>query len=66
MSVVRCAVGQTEQFKLHQGSALSHILVCCADGQEPLWTMMFVDDIVICSDSKRAGGGTAWRGEGLL
>ncbi|KAK3565490.1 hypothetical protein QTP86_010873 [Hemibagrus guttatus] len=42
-TVVRCAVGQTEEFNvevgLHQGSALSR-------------SMMFADDIVICSESR--------------
>ncbi|KAK3519747.1 hypothetical protein QTP70_003914 [Hemibagrus guttatus] len=56
-TVVRCAVGQTEEFKvevgLHQGSALSPFLfVIVMDQlseevrQESPWTMMFADDIV--------------------
>ncbi|KAK3510278.1 hypothetical protein QTP70_032702, partial [Hemibagrus guttatus] len=62
-TVVRCAVGQTEEFKvevgLHQGSALSPFLfVMVMDQlseevkQESPWTMMFADDIVICSESR--------------
>ncbi|KAK3571603.1 hypothetical protein QTP86_015338 [Hemibagrus guttatus] len=62
-TVVRCAVGQTEEFKvevgLHQGLALSPFLfVIVMDQlseevrQESPWTMMFVDDIVICSESR--------------
>ncbi|KAK3521291.1 hypothetical protein QTP70_003137 [Hemibagrus guttatus] len=62
-TVVRCAVGQTEEFKvevgLHQGSALSPFLFAIVMDQlseevrqESLWTMMFVDDIVICSESR--------------
>ncbi|KAK3560349.1 hypothetical protein QTP86_006433 [Hemibagrus guttatus] len=59
-TVVRCAVGQTEEFKvevgLHQGSALSPFLFAIVMDQlseevrqESPWTMMFADDIVICS-----------------
>ncbi|KAK3574867.1 hypothetical protein QTP86_018328 [Hemibagrus guttatus] len=62
-TVVKCAVGQTEEFKvevgLHQGSALSPFLFAIVMGQlseevrqESPWTMMFVDDIVICSESR--------------
>ncbi|KAK3554542.1 hypothetical protein QTP70_025394 [Hemibagrus guttatus] len=62
-TVVRCAVGQTEEFKvevgLHQGSALSPFLFAIVMDQlseevrqESPWTMMFEDDIVICSDSR--------------
>ncbi|KAK3505887.1 hypothetical protein QTP70_019274, partial [Hemibagrus guttatus] len=62
-TVVRCAVGQTEEFKvevgLHQGSALSPFLFAIVMDQlseevrqESPWTMMFVDDIVICSESR--------------
>uniref|UniRef100_A0A3B3I9A4 ribonuclease H n=1 Tax=Oryzias latipes TaxID=8090 RepID=A0A3B3I9A4_ORYLA len=63
MTVVRCAVGQTEEFKvevgLHQGSALSPFLFAMLMDrltdevrQESPWTMMFADDIVICSESR--------------
>ncbi|KAK3514307.1 hypothetical protein QTP70_013636 [Hemibagrus guttatus] len=62
-TVVRCAVGQTEEFKvevgLHQGLALSPFLFAIVmdqlseeDRQESPWTMMFADDIVICSESR--------------
>ncbi|MCJ8744975.1 hypothetical protein PDJAM_G00124900 [Pangasius djambal] len=62
-TVVRCAVGQTEEFKvevgLHQGSALSPFLFAMvmdqlSEGvrQESPYTMMFADDIVICSESR--------------
>ncbi|KAK3506629.1 hypothetical protein QTP70_011149 [Hemibagrus guttatus] len=62
-TVVRCAVGQTEEFKvevgLHQGSALSPFLFAIVIDQlseevrqESPWTMMFADDIVICSESR--------------
>ncbi|KAK3570304.1 hypothetical protein QTP86_017185 [Hemibagrus guttatus] len=62
-TVVRCAVGQTEEFKvevgLHQGSALSPFLFAIVMDQlseevrqESSWTMMFSDDIVICSESR--------------
>ncbi|KAK3554949.1 hypothetical protein QTP86_001870 [Hemibagrus guttatus] len=62
-TVVRCAVGQKEEFKvevgLHQGSALSpSLFVMVMDQlseevrQESPWTMMFADDIVICSESR--------------
>ncbi|KAK3574132.1 hypothetical protein QTP86_003419 [Hemibagrus guttatus] len=54
-TVVRCAVGQTEEFNvevgLHQGSALSPFLFAIVMGQlseevrkESPWTMMFADD----------------------
>ncbi|KAK3559119.1 hypothetical protein QTP86_004099 [Hemibagrus guttatus] len=62
-TVVRCAVGQTEEFKvevgLHQGSALSPFLFAIVMDQlseevrqESSWTMMFADDIVICNESR--------------
>ncbi|KAK3548720.1 hypothetical protein QTP70_018237, partial [Hemibagrus guttatus] len=62
-TVVRCAVGQTEEFNvevgIHQGSALSPFLFAIVMGQfseevrqESPWTMMFADDIVICSESR--------------
>ncbi|KAK3507235.1 hypothetical protein QTP70_011919 [Hemibagrus guttatus] len=62
-TVVRCAVGQTEESKvevgLHQGSALSPFLFAIVMDQlseevrqESPWTMMFADDIVICSESR--------------
>ena len=57
--VVRCAVGTTENFKvnvgLHQGSAFSPFLfevimdrITDEVKKEPLWTMLFANDIVIC------------------
>ncbi|KAK3539955.1 hypothetical protein QTP70_019596 [Hemibagrus guttatus] len=62
-TVVRCAVGQTEEFNvevgLHQRSALSPFLFAIVMDQlseqvrqESPWTMMFADDIVICSESR--------------
>ncbi|KAK3560234.1 hypothetical protein QTP86_002183 [Hemibagrus guttatus] len=62
-TVVKCAVGQTEEFKvevgLHQGSALSPFRFAIVMEQlseevrqESPWTMMFADDIVICSESR--------------
>ncbi|KAK3544185.1 hypothetical protein QTP86_008287 [Hemibagrus guttatus] len=62
-TVVRCAVGQTEEFNvevgLHQGSALSPFLFAIVMDQlseevrqESPWTRMFADDIVICSESR--------------
>ena len=63
ITAVRCAVGVTEgldvKVGLHQGSALSPCLFAMvmdrmtdAIREEAPWTMMFADDIVICSDSK--------------
>ncbi|KAK3532192.1 hypothetical protein QTP86_009297 [Hemibagrus guttatus] len=63
MTVVRCAVCQTEKFKvevgLHQGSALSPFLFAIVMNQlseevrrESPWTMMFADENVICSESR--------------
>ncbi|KAK3569551.1 hypothetical protein QTP86_034820 [Hemibagrus guttatus] len=62
-TAVRCAIGQIEEFKvevgLHQGSALSPFLFAIVMEhlseeirQESPWTMMFADDIVICSESR--------------
>ncbi|KAK3533100.1 hypothetical protein QTP70_006778 [Hemibagrus guttatus] len=59
----RRGAGQTEEFKvevgLHQGSALSPFLFAMVMDQlseevrqESPWTMMFADDIVICSESR--------------
>ncbi|KAK3520002.1 hypothetical protein QTP70_010838 [Hemibagrus guttatus] len=60
-TVVRCAVGQTEEFKVEVGlhQALSPFLFAIVMDQlsqkvrqESPWTMMFADDIVICSESR--------------
>ena len=62
-TAVRCAVGVTEGIEvkvgLHQGSALSPCLFAMMMDrmtdeirEEAPWTMMFADDIVICSESK--------------
>ena len=60
-AAVRCAVGVTEGFdvKMHQGSALSPCLLAMVMDritdelrEEAPCTMMFADDIVICSESK--------------
>ena len=62
-TVVRCAVGITESFKveigLHQGSALSPFLFAVIMDRltdevrrEPPWTMLFADDIVICEETR--------------
>ncbi|KAF7708178.1 hypothetical protein HF521_017235, partial [Silurus meridionalis] len=62
VTAVKCAVGTTDWFKvkvgLHQGSALSPFLFAVVMDrltdkfrQESPWTMMFVDDIVICGES---------------
>ncbi|XP_051781188.1 uncharacterized protein LOC127527216, partial [Erpetoichthys calabaricus] len=63
VTVVRSAVGATDAFKvevgLHQGSALSPFLLAMVMDRltdeirrEFPWSMMFADDIVICSDSR--------------
>ncbi|KAK3512523.1 hypothetical protein QTP70_015648 [Hemibagrus guttatus] len=73
-TVVRCVVGQTEEFKvevgLHQGLALSPFLFAIVMDQlseevrqESPWTMMFADDIVICSESREQGAGGGKPGE---
>ncbi|KAK3570071.1 hypothetical protein QTP86_010237 [Hemibagrus guttatus] len=73
-TVVRCAVGQTEEFNvevgLQQGSALSPFLFAIVMDQlseevrqESPWTMMFADDIVICSESREQGAGGGKPGE---
>ena len=62
-TVMRCAVGTTESFKvkvgLHQGSALSSFLFAMIMDRrtnevrrEPPWTMLFADDIVICEETR--------------
>ena len=62
-TIVRCAVGTTESFKvkagLHQGSALSPFLFAVIMDRltdevrrEPPWTMLFTDDIVICKETR--------------
>ena len=62
-TAVRCAVRVTEGFEvkvgLHQGSALSPCLFAMVMDrmtdeirEEAPWTMMFADDIVICSEGK--------------
>ena len=62
-TVVRCAVGTTESFKvkvgLHQGSALSPFLFAVIMDRltdevrrKPPWTMLFADNIVICEETK--------------
>ena len=63
-TVVRCAVGTTESFKvkvgLHQGSALSPFLFAVIMDRltdevrrEPPWAMLFADDIVICQETRK-------------
>ena len=62
-TVVRCAVGTTESFKvkvgLHQRSALSPFLFAVITDRltdevrrEPLWMMLFADDIVIFEETR--------------
>ena len=62
-TVVRCAVGTTESFKvkigLHQGSALNPFLFAVIMDRltdevrrQPSWTMLFADDIVICEETR--------------
>ena len=62
-TVVRCAVGTTESFKikvgLHQGSAFSPFLFAVIMNRltdevsrEPPWTMQLADDIVICEETR--------------
>ena len=63
-TVVRCAVGTTESFKvkvgLHQGSTLSPFLFAVIMDRltdevrrEPPWMMLFADDIVICEETRK-------------
>ena len=62
-TVMRCAVGTTESFKvkvgLQQGSALNPFLFAVILDRltdevrrEPPWTMLFADDIVICEETR--------------
>ena len=62
-TVVRCAVGTTESFKvkvgLHQGSALGSFLFAVIMDRltdevrrEPPWTLLFADNIVICEETR--------------
>ena len=62
-TVVRCAAGLTKPFKvrvgLHQASALSPLLFAVVMDQltgevrnEPPWSMMFADDIVLVRESR--------------
>ena len=62
-TVVGCALGTTESFKvkfgLHQGSASSPFLFAVIMDSvmdevrgEPPWTMLFADDIVICEETR--------------
>ena len=62
-TVVRCAVGTTESFKvkvgLHQESTLSPFLFAVIMDmltdkvrRKPPWTMLFADDIVICEETR--------------
>ena len=62
-TLVRCAGGVTEVFKvevgLHQGSALNPFLFPVVMDrlsddirQESPWTVMFTDDIVICHENR--------------
>ena len=62
-TVVRCAVGTTESFRvkvgLHQGSALSLFLFEVITDRptdevrsEPPWTMLFANDIVTCKETR--------------
>ena len=73
-TVVRCAVGTTEHFKvkvgLHQGSALSPFLFAVIMDRltdkvrrEPPWTMLFADDIVIGEETREEVEGRlkCWR-----
>ena len=62
-TVVRCAVGITESFKVkvgqHQGSALSPFLFAVIMDRlmnevrrKPPWNLLFADDIVICKENR--------------
>ena len=59
-TVIRCAVGTTESFKVKVGSALSPFLfavimdrVTDEARRESPWTMLFADDIVICEETRK-------------
>lgn len=62
-TVVRCAVGVTNGFKvgvgLHKRSALSPFLLAMVMDRltdegwhQSVWTMMFADDTMICNESR--------------
>ena len=62
-TLIRCAVGSTESFKvkvgMYQGSALSPFLFAVMIDRltdevrrEPPWTMLFADNIVICEETR--------------
>ena len=62
-TMVRCAVGTIESFKvkvgLHQRSVLSPFLFAVIMDRltdevrrKPPWTMLFVDDVVICEETR--------------
>ena len=66
-TVVRCAIGTTESFKikvgLHQGSALSPFVFAVIMDRltdevrrKPPWTMLCADDIVICEETREEEG----------
>ena len=83
MKVVRCTIGMKDGSKvvvgLHQESAWSHFLFAIVMDrmiyivrQDALWTKMFADDIVICSESREQMGETrerwkyCWREESVI
>lgn len=74
VTAIRCTVGVTNEFEvkvgLHQGSVLSPFLFAMVMDrltdeirQESPWTMMFADDIVLCSETKEQVEGNLerWR-----
>ena len=58
-TVVRCAVGTAESFKVKVGCLVKSAPVCSNNGQangevrrEPPWMMLFADNIVICEETR--------------